>query len=102
MRHLTVPEADVQSLAYERYHHKDPRVQRHLEILWLKYHGFGHDRIATLAGCSRSTVQRVLCAYVTGGLESLRRVPVPKSHSDLDSHRLALEEVFHQRPPRSV
>jgi transposase len=102
MRHLTFPEADVQALAHERYHHPDPRVQRHMEILWLKYHGLSHDRIATLAACSRSTLQRTLSAYVQGGLESVRGIPAHRPCSDLDGHRLALEEAFRQRPPRSV
>jgi transposase len=102
MREITFSEADVQALAHERYHHPDPRVQRHLEILWLKYHGFSHDRIATLAGCSRSTVQRTLSAYAEGGLDLIRRLPTWQSRSRLDDHRLCLEEAFDKRPPRSV
>ena len=102
MRQITLSEADVQAVAYDRYHHPDPRVQRRVEILWLKHHGERHDRIAALAGCSRSTVQRTLKAYLHGGLESVRRLEAHGSRSDLDGHRLALEEVFHQHPPRSV
>jgi hypothetical protein len=37
MRQITFSEADVQAIAHERYHHPDPRVQRHMEILWLKH-----------------------------------------------------------------
>src|SRR6476661_7746529 len=102
MRHLTFSQADVQALAHDRYHHPDPRVQRYMEILWLKHHGLCHARIATLADCSRSTVQRALCAYTTGGLEAIRRAAVPESRCELDRHRLALGEAFRQRPPRSV
>lgn len=102
MREITFSAADVQALAHERYHHPDPRVQRCLEVLWLKHHGFDHQRIATLAGCSRSTIQRTLRAYATGGLEAIRRSAVPKSRCDLDGQRLALEEAFRTRPPRSV
>ena len=47
-----------QALAHDRYHHPDPRVQRKMEVLWLKSHDLPHDRIATLAGVSRRTVQR--------------------------------------------
>jgi transposase len=102
MRQITFSEADVQAIACERYHHPDPRVQRHMEILWLKHHGFPHERIATLAGCSRSTVQRTLDEYVAGGLELLRQVPIKQSHSDLDNHRVCLEALFTEHPPRSV
>jgi transposase len=102
MRQITFSEADVQALARERYHHPDPRVQRHMEILWLKHHGFTHERIATLADCSRSTVGRTLSEYVEGGLELLRQVPLRQSHSDLDGHRASLEEIFALQPPRGV
>jgi transposase len=102
MREITFTEADVQAIAHERYHHPDPRVQRHLERIWLKHHGFTHQRIATLAGCSRRTVQRTLTEYSDGGLERIRQVPAKQGHSELDDHRLSVEEVFRARPPRSV
>jgi transposase len=102
MRHFTFPDADVQGIAHERYHHPDPNVQRHCEVLWLKHHGFTHERIAALAGCSRSTVQRTLTAYAEGGLERVRQVPVKQPHGALAEHRASLEEIFTRNPPRSV
>src|SRR5262245_42252830 len=102
MRQITLSEADVQAVAYERYHHPDPGVQRHMEILWLKHHGEPHQRIGTLAGCSRSTVQRTLAEYRAGGLSSLLQTPARQGSSDLDSRRASLEEVFATKPPRSV
>jgi transposase len=102
MRHFTFPEADVQGIDHDRYHHPDPRAQRHCEILRLKHHGLTHERIATLAGCSRSTVQRTLTAYAEGGLELVRRTPVKGPRGELDAHRISLEEIFAEHPPRSV
>src|SRR5262249_3056375 len=57
---------------------------------------------ATLAGVSRSTVQRTLSAYVAGGLERIRQLPAKEGHSALDDHRASLEELLTQQPPRSV
>ena len=102
MREIIFSEADVRSIGFDRYHHPDPRVQRLMEILWLKHHDFTHDRIATLAGCSRSTVQRALSDFLRGGLEQVRIVLVKESHGELDDHRSSLEEVFEKEPPRSV
>jgi transposase len=102
MRQITFNEADVQAIAHDRYHHPDPRVQRRMEILWLKHHGFIHEDIALLAGGSRSTVQRCLDAYVEGGLDRVRQLLVKEAHGELDDHRVCLEEVFRQQPPRSV
>ena len=47
MGKISFSKADVRVLTHERYHHPDPRVQRHMEILWLKYHAFTHEDIAT-------------------------------------------------------
>jgi transposase len=102
MREITFVEADVQAIGHERYHHPEPRVQRHLEILWLKHHGLDHERIATLAGCSRSTVQRTLAAYHQAGLDGIRQVATAATGSELDEHRASLEEIFKEHPPRSV
>jgi transposase len=102
MRQITFSDADVQALTYERYHHPDPRVQRSMEILWLKHHGFPHDRIAAVAAASRSTVQRCLHDYREGGLERIRAVLLKPSRSDLDDHRVCLQESFTQQPPRCV
>jgi transposase len=106
MREISFSEAEVQAISYERYHHPDPRVQRHMEVLCLKHHAgscdLSHDDIAKLAGCSLSTVQRTLSAYVEGGLEQIRQAPVKESSSELDGHRACLEEVFTKHPPRNV
>jgi transposase len=73
-----------------------------MEIIWLRHHGEPHQRIATLAGCSRSTVQRTLAEYRAGGLSSLLQTPARQASSELDRHRASLEEVFATKPPRSV
>jgi transposase len=99
---ITFSEADVRVIEHERYHHPDPRVQRHMEVLWLKYHAFTHEDIATYASCSRSTVQRTLSEFLEGGLEQICRVIPKESSSELDAHRTSLEELFHKEPPRSV
>jgi transposase len=106
MRDITFTEAEVQAIGHERYHHPDPGVQRHMEILWLKHHAWdhdlSHDDIASLVACSRSTVQRTLSDFVRGGLQLIRLVPLKEGHSELDDHRLSLEELFEKEPPRSV
>src|SRR3954454_3329680 len=102
MRAVTFPEADLEAIRHERYHHPEPRVQRKMEVLWLKHHGLTHERIAVLAGVSRSGVQRCLDDYLAGGLEQVRRCRCRGSASQLDEHRASLEEYFDRHPPRSV
>ena len=102
MRPFTFTAEDRQALAHDRYHHPDPRVQRKMEVLWLKSHDLHHDQIATLAGVSRRTVQRYLDEYLDGGLPRLRRCRWHHPQSDLVAHESCLEEYFQKHPPRSA
>src|SRR5512135_3112075 len=58
MRTITFTADDRQALAHDRYHHPDPRVQRKMEVLWLKSHGLPQDQIADYADVSRRSVKR--------------------------------------------
>jgi transposase len=102
MRHIIFTEDDRQALAYYRYNHPDPRAQRKVEVIWLKSHGLGHDRIAAYADVSRRTVQRYLDEYLEGGLQRLcrRREHLPRAA--LVGHEVSLEEHFENHPVRSA
>jgi transposase len=102
MRPIRFTPEDRRSLAHDRFHHPDPRVQRKIEVLWLKSHGLGHDDIATLADVSRRTVQRYLHEYREGGLDRLRRCRWQQPQGALSEHQESLEGYFAKHPPRSA
>jgi transposase len=102
MRQFTFTDKVRQTLAHERYHHPDPRVQQRMEIVWLKSQGEKHTRSAELAGVSRPTVQRVLTLYAQQGLEGLRTFQWKGQPSALTPHRQSLEQEFQERPPHTV
>lgn len=102
MRSVTFSADDLGAVAHDRYHHPDPLVQRKMEVLWLKHHGETHERIATLAGVARSSVQRYLTEFLHGGLDQIRRCNYAGQTSALQAHRTSLDEYFRAHPPRSV
>ena len=102
MRSVSFSPEELSAIAHERYFHPDPHVQRKMEVLWLKHHGETHERIAQLAGVSRSSVQRYLSEFLADGLEQIRRCPHAGPTSALEEHRLSLEDHFREHPPRSV
>src|SRR3954463_15086677 len=102
MRTFTFTAEVRRDLAHDRYHHPDPRVQRKMEVLWLKSHELNHDDIATYADVSRRTVQRYLDEYLEGGLPRLRRCQGHHPQGALVEHEASLEEYFQEPPPRSV
>jgi transposase len=102
MRTIAFTPEDRRDLAHDRFHHPDPRVQRKVEVLWLKSHGLNHDAIAAYADVSRRSVQRYIDEYLEGGLPRLRRCPDRHAQSVLVEHEASLEEYFQQHPPRSA
>ncbi len=99
MRQFDFTDEERKAFAHDRFYHLNPRVQRRMEILWLKQHGETHERIAELAGVSRRTVQRVLDLFAEGGLEAVRQFHEQGRRNGLTPHQLSLEEEFRLRPP---
>src|SRR6476659_9136717 len=95
-------ESVVETVARERYHHPDPRVQERMEILWLKSKQETHERIAELANVSRSTVQRTLRIYLAQGLAGIRSCGWKGQPSALTPHQAAIEAEFRERPPHTA
>jgi transposase len=102
MRRFIFTEEVQQTLAKERYHHPCPRVQKRMEIVFLKSKGETHERIAELAGASRRSVQRVLDVFEKNGLDGLRTFYWHGQPSALTPHRESLEAEFRERPPHTV
>src|SRR4051794_20392733 len=102
MRDIIFTADDRRALAHYRYHHPEPRVQRKIEVLWLKSHGLGHEQIGVYADVSRRTVQRYLDEYLEGGLQRLCRGPRSQPRSALSEHEVSLEEHFEKHPVRSI
>jgi transposase len=102
MRVIHFTDDDRRALAHDRYYHPDPRVQREMEVLWLKSHGLPHDDIAIYADVSRRTVQRYLDQYIEGGLPRLRQGHWHHPPSVLTEHQSSLEQYFLEHPVRSA
>jgi transposase len=71
---LEFKEAERQALDYERYHHAHPRVQRKMEVVWLKSLGKTEPEISQIANVSIPTVYRYLASYRAGGMEKLKEL----------------------------
>src|SRR5690242_3707840 len=102
MRRFTFSPEVVAEIRHDRYHHPHPRVQRKMEVLWLKSRGLTHADIAELADVSPRSVQRYLDEFEQGGLEQVRRLAWSGKHCELDDHQQSLEDHFIEHPPRSA
>lgn len=102
MLQISFTDEQVQELDYWRFHYPDPRVQRKLEVVWLKSQGLVHQEIARLAGVSARTVQRHLNEYTEGGIDRLTQNNYAGSPSELNQHAQTLKEYFEKHPPSTI
>jgi transposase len=102
MRAFTFSPEVVAEIRHDRYHHPHPRVQRKMEVLWLKSYRLSHAAIADLADVSPRSVQRYLDEFEQGGLVRIRCLRWKGTRSELDDHRQSLEDYFLEHPPHSA
>jgi len=102
MLQIWFTEEEIDKLHYERFHHPDPRVQQHCEIVYLKALQFSHQDIGRIARVSQPTVRRSLEDYQAGGLDKLKEVKVYRPTSALHDHRATLEDEFKARPAKTI
>jgi transposase len=102
MRDFVFGEEVLAQIRHDRYHHPHPRVQRKMEVLWLKSRGLTHADIAAFADVSPRSVQRYLDEYQEGGLDRVRRLGWQGKPCALDEHHASLEDYFLEYPPRSA
>lgn len=92
----------IKTLDYERYHYPDPRVQRKMQVIWLKSQKFSHRQIAHGAGVTPNSVTKYLREYQQGGLEQLKLIGSPHPQSLLQEHKGTLEAYFAAHPPATI
>jgi len=97
---LTADEQEVVNA--ERHIHPDAHVRRKMLVLWLLHCGLTREKAAGVARVSRSTVQRYVAAYRTGGLDRLRRWGIRGPVSDFVAHTDAIREALTSRPVPTV
>ncbi|VFM98447.1 MAG: Homeodomain-like domain-containing protein [Candidatus Kentron sp. G] len=92
----------INELEYERYHHQDPRVQKRMEVLYLKSKGIPHSQIRELCLISKATLVKYLKLYRDGGIEELKKFNYKGQPSELRAYTSTLEDWFRKHPPRTV
>ena len=99
---ISFTELEKEALHYERFHHPHPRVQKKMEVLWLKSQGLEHIEIARLVKLDRKTVGLHVKAYAEGGIERLKQLNFYRPKSELIEHKATLEAHFRTHPPATV
>ena len=93
---------DLKTIDYERFHHPIPRVQRRMEVLWLKSQGLPHKQIAKISGACDNAVTKYLRLYRQGGLDEIRKVNFRRPQSELEKHSDSIEQHFRENPVANI
>lgn len=102
MIQLEFSEADIEALAYARYHHPHPQVRRKMDVLYLKSQGLRHQEIRRLCRIqSKTTLAKYLQDYQNGGIEALKQLHYKGQPSQLNEHIDRLKAHFEEHPPRT-
>lgn len=99
---VTISEQDLETIKHDRFNHPVPRVQRRMEVLWLKSQGLSHKQICKLAGVCDNAVTKYLRLYRHGGLDSVKKVNFYRPKSELENHSESIEQYFLENQVLSI
>ena len=100
---VQLTEEEVRVVQAERETHPDPVVRRKLWVLWLLHCGTTREKAAQIAGVARSTVERYVAVYRTGGLDGLRKQGRGyRPTSDLAAYTEVIRQAFEEQPVRTI
>ena len=95
-------EKEIDELEYERYSYPDPKVQRKMEVVYLKSQNIEHQVICHLCRISSVTLVEYLKQYIEGRIKRLKLNLYRGKKNELTEHQDSLEEYFNENPPRST
>jgi transposase len=94
--------AEIDTLRYEKTYHRNPKVRKRMEALYLKSQKLAHQEICRHVDITRATLATYLKSYQGGGLEALRRVKQYRPRSELEDWSVELKVHFQAHPPRTL
>ena len=102
MININFTQEEIEALNYERYNYPHPKVQKKIEVLYLKSQGLAHNEIRRLCRISKTTLTTYLKQYIGGGIETLKKINHKGQPSKLWEHASTIEEYFKKNPPSTV
>lgn len=102
MTKLEFTEETMNQLNYERYYHPHPRVQRKMNVLYLKSQGMTHKEIKKIERICENTLLAYFREYQAGGVEGVKEIRFYSQKSELAVHTQTIEAYFRENPPSTI
>jgi len=102
MVRIEFTQEQIDELEHERFHYPEPRVQRKLEVLYLKSQKLPHGMICELCRISNVTMLEYFEQYLEGGISRLKLNQHKGKENLLIPYVESLEDCLRKNPPRSA
>jgi transposase len=102
MIRIDFTDAQILELDYERYHYPDPRIQKRMNLLYLKGIGLKHQQICSQERVTKATLAKYLKIYKLDGISGLKVLNYKGSSSELNAHVDTLKAYFSDHPPHTI
>lgn len=97
-----ISEADAMQAKYYKTHSPHSVIRDRMNVICLRYKGYGPGACADAAGVHPNSVTRWIKIYIEKGLAGLLEIIVYQPKSDLVTYTDQLIESFDNEPPRSI
>lgn len=102
MVRIEFTQEQIDELEHDRFHYPEPRVQRKLEVLYLKSQKLPHGMICELCRISNVTMLEYFDQYLEGGISRLKLNQHKGKENLLIPYVESLEDCLRKNPPRSA
>ena len=83
------------------YHYPDPKIQKKLEVVYLKSQSLQHQEICRICRICKTTLSSYLRQYQEGGLERLKETHYVGQANELEENEVTLKAYFEAHPPQT-
>lgn len=99
---ISATDEQLEQLRHERFYHPHPRVQKKMEVIFLRASGLSVSEVCRLAGVSANTYRAYLRDFQARGIDGLKRFDCEGTKSQLDGHADQIIESFVEQPVRTL
>lgn len=102
MNELIVSKKELAEIDYFRFNHPSSIVQKRMHIIFMKELKINHTMIGQILNIHVNTVTKIIKMYNAGGIEKLKEINYGTNKSELEAHRISIEESFKKEPVSSI
>lgn len=98
---LKISEADIELAKYERINNPLKRIRKRMDAIYWISQGLSRKEVSDKSGVHRNSITTYIKLYNSLGLDGLKLFKYKGFLSILEGHRIGIEQLFREQPPKS-